>query len=116
MYLILNKTEQYVETWNTGYPLKRIEELLFQRNEIVVISTGSNTIKYPELKKEYITELDNGTSIEDAKEMYMGVYGEMYINDDTVEINSRNAFPFVFPDYYDGDKDRKVTVEEYFNR
>jgi len=87
MYFILNKTEQNVETWNNGYPLKRIEDLLFQRNEIVVISTGSNTVKYPELKEEYITELDKGSSIEDAKEKYMASIGESYLNDNTVEIN-----------------------------
>ena len=122
MYFILNKTRKDVETHKGGWPSERIAHLLFHRCEITVISTGSNTIKFPELKEDYITELDKGTSIEDAKEMYMGVHGEMYLkdpykeNEDYVEIPSQRSFPFVFPDYCSYDKDKKVTVEEYFNR
>ena len=120
MYFILNKTRKDVETYPGGWPSERIEHLLFKRNEIIVISTGSNTIKYPELKEEYITELNNGTSIEDAKEMYMASIGENYLKEDwrgdSVEICDANSFPFVFPDYCSYDKDKKVTVEEYFNR
>ena len=54
--------------------------------------------------------------------MYLGVHGEMYLkdpykeNEDYVEILSQHSFPFVFPDYCSYDKDKKVTVEEYFNR
>ena len=120
MYFIINKTDLEVETHKGDYPRKRIEHLLFHRDEIMVISTRSNTIKFPELKEDYITELDKGTSIEDAKEMYMGVHGEMYLKDsyrkDYKEIDSAHSFPFIFPDYSYFDKDRRVTIEEYFNR
>ena len=118
MYFIINKTSRKVETHKGGWPSERIEHLLFHRYEIIVISTGSNTITYPELKEEYITELDNGTSIKDAKEMYMASIGESYLKKDWGEntINSEHCFPFIFPDYDHFDKDRKVTVKEYFNR
>jgi hypothetical protein len=121
MYFIINKTSRKVETHKGGWPSERIAHLLFHRCEITVISTGSNTIKFPELKEEYITELNNGTSIEDAKEMYMASIGENYLKDEVtsegcIEIPSQRSFPFIFPDYGYSDKDRHVTIEEYFNR
>jgi len=119
MYFIINKTSRKVETHKGGWPSERIADLLFKRKEIIVISTGSNTIKFPELKDDYITELDKGTSIEDVKEMYMGVHGEMYLKETWKgdnEICSDRSFPFIFPDYAYFDKDRRVTIEEYFNR
>lgn len=59
MYFIINRTKDESYTHNGFYPDNFIEELLKQGDDVIIISTYSNTIKIPKLKVENgETELD----------------------------------------------------------
>jgi hypothetical protein len=50
MYFIINRTKNESYTHNGFFPSEFIEGLLKQGDDVIIISTYSNTIKIPELK------------------------------------------------------------------
>jgi hypothetical protein len=47
MYIIINKTNNTTSTWEGNYPLHLIENMLEHNEDIIIISSYSNTIKIP---------------------------------------------------------------------
>lgn len=47
MYYIINRTKRTTVTHNGDWPLSYLDELLNQGDEVIVISTYSDTVKVP---------------------------------------------------------------------
>lgn len=53
MYLIINKTTNTNTKVFGGFPLVLLERLLEEGNDLIVISTYSNTVKVPFINEEF---------------------------------------------------------------